>query len=115
MATALVLTSLISQNSVKNVKYRILMAQFGNGYEQTAPDGTNYQVEEWAIKYENITLADRTTLVTMLESVGSYGSISWTPPNSTAKLYKMAQEGYTETQHAANVFTVEFVLRQVFA
>jgi phage-related protein len=115
MATALVLTDKISQGSQKKVTYRVLKAQFGNGYEQTAPDGLNYSVESWDVKYENITLADRTTLIAMLESVGSFNTISWTPPNGTAKLYKMTQDGYTESQQSANVFSVSFSLYQVFA
>jgi phage-related protein len=115
MTTALVLTNLISQNSQKKVTYRVLRASFGNGYEQTAPDGLNYSVESWNIQYENITLADRTTLIAMLESVGSFNTISWTAPNGTAKLYKMSADGYTENQLSANVFSVSFTLNQVFA
>lgn len=114
MSVPLPLTSLISQGSTRKRRNRVLIAQFGDGYDQTAPDGINSIVDEWSITYENLTSSERTTLLAALDSAGSWDTITWTPPGDTSKKWKVTADGVSEMPMAGDLYTVSFALRQVF-
>lgn len=113
MAT-LPLTDHISQQSRRTVKFSTLSAKFGDGYEQTAPDGTNPRVESWSVVLENLTAAERATAWAFLDSVGFSTAWTWTPPgDTTSKLFKV-REGIDESFSAGNIYTISFNCEQVF-
>lgn len=115
MTNAMPLTEKISQSSSRSIKYRVLKAQFGNGYAQVAPDGINCKVENWNIRYENIEKVDRDTVVDFLDTVAGWDLITWTPTNDTLeKTYRVTAEGYSEQSMAGTIFTISFNLEQVF-
>lgn len=62
-----------SQFAVKSVK-------FGDGYEQTAPDGINSVKKRWAVIFENIRATDAKTIQDFLEGKKGSTSFTWTPP-----------------------------------
>lgn len=116
MTTALPLTTYISQGSTRTRKNRVLSAQFGDGYSQEAPNGTNNLVDEWSIRYENLTSTDRATVWTFLDSVGAWDKVSWTPPgSSSSQLFKVTKDGAQEAFTSGGTYTISFNLRQVFA
>ena len=114
MPAALPLTSLISQGSSVSYKNRVLQARFGDGYDQTAPDGINNIVAEWNISYDNLTTAEKNSLVTVLNTVGSWDYLTWAPPGETSKKFKVTQDGYTLTPVSGDLWNVGFKLMQVF-
>jgi phage-related protein len=44
-------------NPSGTVKFRTLSARFGDGYEQTAPDGINNKLESWPLTFEGTSAA----------------------------------------------------------
>lgn len=110
--TALPLTDRISQSSTRTRKNRVLSASFGDGYSQEAPDGTNPQVDEWSLQFDYLTSSERSTLVTALEAVGSWGVLTWTPPGETSKKWKVV-DGWGES-YTGNLSNISVTLRQVF-
>lgn len=117
MPVAMPLPAAISQSSTRRVKQRMLMSQFGNGYVQTAPDGTSSIYEEWDVSWENLTAAERTTVTTTLLQA-AVDHLTWTPPNdSVEKKYIVmpSREAslYDEIQMSGQFYTITTSLRQV--
>lgn len=68
---------------------RVLVADFGDGYAQTAPDGVNTVTEQWDLSFENYSSADVSTLITFFNMQASYKSFYCTPPDEvTPKLWR---------------------------
>lgn len=114
MPAALPLTNLISQGSSVNYKNRVLQARFGDGYDQTAPDGINNIVAEWSLRYENLTTSEKNTLVNALNACGSWDYLTWAPPSESSKKFKVTSDGYAITPSSGDLWNVSFALRQVF-
>jgi phage-related protein len=114
MSTALPLTGYISQSSTRTRKNRVLSAQFGDGYSQEAPDGTNALTDEWTIVYENLSTANRDTVWTALNAVGSWDILTWTPPGESSKKWKVTKDGVTESAMSGATYSLTFKVRQVF-
>lgn len=119
MPVAMPLQSAISQNSTRRVKQRLLVSSFGEGYAQTAADGTNSIFEEWSISWENVTASERNTITTALQQA-AVDFINWTPTefgDSVAKRYQIIPERtaelYTESQIGGSVYTISTNIRQV--
>ena len=114
MPQALPLTTAISQSSTRKRNYRTIRAQFGNGYAQTAPDGINSVMDTWEVTYENLTDAERSTLVTALDTVQGWDYFTWTAPgDATSKKWKVAGDGWSEST-TGNHWTVSFTLEQTY-
>lgn len=113
MPTALVLTDRISQGSTRKRMFRVLKAQFGDGYAQTAPDGINNRVDTWDIAYENLTSTERTTLWAAIETVGATDYFTWTPPGGSSTKWKIVGD-VSESPVSGDLYTVSFTLEQVF-
>lgn len=112
---ALPLTDYISITSTKQRKHRTLSAQFGDGYSQEAPDGINAKYDEWNIVYQNLSTADRAVLWGVIDAVGSWDYLTWTPVGeSVSKKWKITADGVSEMLQAGNVYSVTFKLRQIF-
>lgn len=115
MPLALPLQSSISQASTRKRTYRTITAQFGDGYQQSAPDGINNVVDEWNLVYENLDNSERNTLITALDSVKSSDYFTWTAPgDATQKKFKVTQDGWSEAALSGDLWTISFVLKQVF-
>ena len=114
MPQALPLTTKISQSSSKTTNFRTLISKFGNGYEQRTPDGINTKEDTWSIQYENLSTADKDTVVAAFDAVGGWDYITWTPfGDSSQKRFKLDQ-GYTLTPKSGNLFNISVSLVQVF-
>ena len=115
MPQALPLLTSISQSSARRRMYRTLTSQFGDGYAQHTPDGINNIVDEWSLVYENLTNAERTTLVTALDAVKSSDYFTWTAPGDTSqKRFKVTQDGWSESPRSGDLWTISFTLKQSF-
>lgn len=115
MSVAMPVTNRIILDSDKDVENRTLKAQFGNGYGQAAPNGTNARVETWNIVWAPLTAAEKTTVEAALDSVGGWGTLLWTPCGETVqKKYRLVDGKYKTTPDGASRFKISCTLEQRF-
>lgn len=113
--SALPLTNFISQSSARKRTYKTLTVQFGDGYQQDAPNGINNIIDEWSIVYDNLSTTDRATLVSFLDSVGAWTSFTWQAlGDSTTKNWKVTKDGWSETVKAGSVYSISFSIKQIY-
>lgn len=113
--TALPLTSKLLTSCNKSTMFAEVSAKFGDGYGQSAPKGLNNKIDTWVIEWGGIGLTDKTTIETMLNSVGSWGLISWTPIDEIySKKFRMDKSGYTAVKVGKTSFKISCKLIQVF-
>lgn len=114
MPTALPLTTMIAETSNRNRAYKTKSAAFGNGYAQVAPDGINNVKDTWSITYENLTSAERTTLLAVLDAVQSWDIITWTAPgDGGSKNWRMTPDGWSEVTDGLH-YTISLKLEQCY-
>ena len=114
--TALPLPTRILRESDRTVTFSDMSAQFGDGYEQVAPKGINNKRETWNITWGGITAAEKTTIVAVLDTVGSWGILTWTPCDETVqRKFRLDKSGYKiQVQGNNGIYSVSCTLRQVF-
>jgi len=110
--SALPLPEKISQNSSRTINQNTITVRFRDGAEQRAVWGINDMTDEWSIVYDNISLVDRNTVISFIETVGYVQAFTWTPPNeSTARSFVI-----DSAPNESNVgYTVSFRIREVYA
>lgn len=114
MSAAMPLTEYISQQSTRKRQYRTLRASFNNGYEQTAPDGINNVRDIWTVVYSNLTLTDRNSVVSALDTVKGWDYLTWQAPGDDAsKKWKVTPDGWSETNNGAT-WSITFTVEQVY-
>jgi phage-related protein len=62
---------------------RILMADFGDGYQQRAGDGINLIRQMWSLEFRKVD-ADADAIDSFLAGQKGYLSFDWTPPKGAA-------------------------------
>jgi len=112
--TILALQSFISQSSTKTRAHRILSAQFGDGYRQTAPDGINNRIDTWSINYENLSTADRDTLWVFLDLVGAFDTFTWQAFGDAATKTWRITGDISESYNSGGIYSVSFRAEQVY-
>lgn len=96
MATALPLPDRISPESSREFRFRDITNQNGDGYAQSAPDGLNSKIDAWSIVWMNVSETEKTTILTALNTEGTWGIITWTPfDEASVKKFKMERPGYS--------------------
>lgn len=115
MPAALPFTDRISQGSTRTRTNRVRTAQFGDGYQQDAPDGINNLIDTWSISIENLNNAERATFWSVMDAVGSWDYLTWTPfGETTSKRFKVTPDGVQEQPVSGDLWSVSFTLKQVF-
>jgi phage-related protein len=114
--TALPLPTKIVLDSDKSVSFRAISSQFGDGYQQIAPNGINNRVASWTIEWAPLTQTERDTVESVLDSVGSWGILTWTPCMETVQLkFRMSNEGYSrKSLSKVGLYSISCKLVQVF-
>lgn len=74
--TALPLPNKITNDSDKTTSFRELLGQFGDGYQQVAPNGINNKIDSWNIVWGVLTESEMHTVESALDSVGSWGILT---------------------------------------
>lgn len=75
-------------NSTISYSYRVLSAQFGDGYEQVASDGINNESRTWTVFYKNLPKSEFDYVIAFLRSLkgvepilamapGEYSNTQW--------------------------------------
>lgn len=116
MPQALPLTDKLSGSSSKHTTFRTIKAQFADGYSQRAADGTNAKVDSWSISWENLSSADKTTVLAALDAVGGWDYLTWTPfGEASSKKFILKDGGYSISHvEGGTYFTISTTLIQVF-
>lgn len=91
--------------------YRVLTAQFGDGYEQTAADGINNKVQSWPLTFSG-TADEITPIRDFLDARQGFQSFFWTPPLGVQGYYKCAS--HTLQHVEGNVYTLTATFKQSF-
>lgn len=68
----------------KQVAFNTLRAQFGDGYSQRVVNGLNNVRETWNVIFDNLTIADATTIETFIRDQEGVTSFDWTPPGEAS-------------------------------
>ncbi len=113
MPQTLPLTTHIDESSSMKRTFRVKRVEFGNGYEQVAPDGINSSRDEWSVVYRNLTSAERDTLLNVLNAAQGWDYISWQAPGDAAsKKWRINNEYSMSTN--GNLWSVTVPLLQVY-
>lgn len=64
----------------------ILTARFGDGYEQSTPDGINYEQSSWNLTWENHKLADADVIWRFLRPKVQLAPFMWRTPDMTKEI-----------------------------
>jgi phage-related protein len=73
-----------------DVKFRVLTAQFGDGYKQAAADGINNREQSWPLSFTG-TKAQITPIRDFLDARQGYQSFFWTPPLGVQGYYRCSE------------------------
>jgi phage-related protein len=68
--------------------YRILKAQFGDGYMQASADGINNTYDTWSLVFAG-GAADVSPVKVFLDALQGYLPFYWTAPLGTLQLYRV--------------------------
>jgi len=106
------LTQVPSYASSVEVKPRVKLVRFGDGYVQRGADGINLFPQVWNLSFNNRSDAEIDALVAALKSAAG-GSISWQPPGEAAPLNFMCLS-WNRSILSFGISTVTCQLEQVF-
>ncbi|QQB32833.1 phage tail protein [Achromobacter deleyi] len=67
------------RNPQADVRFRVLRAQFGDGYEQVAQDGLNSRTESWPLSFFG-SEAEIRPIKDFLDRHGTWRAFLWTAP-----------------------------------
>ena len=67
---------------------RVLLAQFGDGYEQRAADGINNITTAWDLQFTLRTRSEVTAMRDFLRARMGVEAFLWAPPGETDKTFK---------------------------
>jgi phage-related protein len=113
----------ISYESSKKVTPRILIAKFGDGYEQRTPDGINIMPRSGTIKVDQLRFADPKDpstaqkniqfLDNWLRQTQGVQAFFFTPPYDVQGTF-VADQGWTITEKGYDYAILEVPIREVF-
>ena len=89
-------------------KFRLLTAQFGDGYAQTAGDGINNVIQSWPLTFAGQP-ADMMNILAFLTATQGWQGFYWTPPMGVQGLYKVAEIGTMADTGSNYTLTATFV------
>lgn len=90
------------------IDFRVITAQFGDGYKQTSADGINNKNEQYAVKinaYENVAK----DIIAFFDRQQGWKSFFWTPPLGQLGLYTCTDAKPTAQGGGLYVITGTFV------
>lgn len=68
--------------------YRVLSAEFGDGYEQVAGDGLNTKLSNVSLNWNALTALDANEIATFLDDRGGNEAFTYTVPGGSLKKYR---------------------------
>ena len=74
-------------------KPRVILHQFGDGYEQRNRDGLNTNLESWSLTFK-LSLTEGETAMNLLDTWGGVSNFAWTNPRGNTKTYVCDEYSY---------------------
>lgn len=102
-----------SPGSSQKPEMKILRADFGDGYSQSAGDGMNHVRKVFDLKWDALTDDQAATIEAFLERHGGTKPFRYQHPRASAPL-KVTCEEWERTDNANNLCGFRAVLRQSF-
>lgn len=96
-----------------STKMRLRKAKFGDGYSQRSEDGINAEAVSWSLVFENLTTAEKDTVVNFLKAEKGVNVFFWTPPQ-TATQYKVTCEEWDAELVDAGYWSVTATFNREF-
>jgi phage-related protein len=99
------------RDPVGTVALRVLKAQFGDGYQQTAADGINNKTQSWPLQFRGKAVKV-TPIRDFLDARQGYQSFFWTPPLGVQGYYRCTD--YTLRPLGAGNYELTATFEQAF-
>jgi len=91
----------------------ILMANFGDGYQQISPDGINPTAQVWNLTFSGKTDVDANAIISFFRAHAGAVTFDWTPPRSPVQIQAICQQWRRQIV-APNASHIMAVFMQVF-
>lgn len=125
MATGLVVDNISPSLSINFDKFmtvttapRVLVARFGDGYEQRLADGINTIEEQYEVSFLNRPKAEIDDLIVYFDAKGGVTSFNFTIPDTNAspqeKVVKVVCANYTRVYVNTNCYSCTATFRRVY-
>ena len=99
------------QSSSLSRSERVITAQYGDGYRQTATFGINPQRSMWNINLFGLSTAERNLFWNTFDVIGQHDIINWQAPNdTTTKKWRIASN--PQESNLGTTFSLTFTLEQ---
>lgn len=97
-----------------DIKQRVWVNEFGDGYAQSGGTGINTKSQEWTHQAVGSLEAGQELLQMrdFLDRHEGWRSFLWTPPGGSQGRYKV--NGYKLDPQGAGLFKISFIMKQVF-
>lgn len=113
--TALPVINKISITSTKNILTNDISASYQEYYEQIISHGYNNSKDIWGINWIGLTKAEKITIETLIDSLGSWGTYSYTPCYETiSKNFRMVKDSFSIQTVHTNCFNISAKFIQIF-
>lgn len=105
----------VDRNSTRQVKQRILTAQFGDGYSQRVKNGINTTNETFNVKFANRSREEINNIAAFLDrQAGKHFELVITEYNNTDATIKVLSEEYSITYLNQEIHTLTTSLKRVY-
>lgn len=92
-------------------KFSTRVAQFGDGYSQSVPDGINNKTDTWPLTFTGYS-ADVSPIKAFLDATSGSTSFYWTPPLGAQSLFRCTD--YTLQPLGGDLYTLAATFTEVF-
>ena len=99
--------------STRTLKPALFMARFGDGYQQSAPQGINNNPEKWDLQYRFNEQADANALLAFLDTQNGYTAFSWRSPRGPNPIRVLCQT-YSDITKTGAAYTLMATFQQVY-
>lgn len=96
----------------KKLKPRVLVAKYGDGYEQRLGDGINTKPQKWDVMFKSRTPAEATEIMAYLDAMGAVVPFNWTNLDGVA--IRVVCREWERTYDGLNLNGVTGIFEQVF-
>jgi len=101
-----------SYSSSTNKEFRVLSADFGDGYANRVGDGLNVAKQSWNLTWNLLTTAEADDITDFFDTQAGVTSFNWVDLNGDNNTYIVRE--YSRSFVAFNSHTVTATLEQVF-
>lgn len=109
---ALPLGNKISQESTRELNQKVIVSNYGDGYQQRAALGLHSRFDTWSLVWNALDATERATFMSFFETHGLVISWDWTPPNGVAGKYVFTSA--PQERSNGHIYGVAVTAMQVF-